>query len=78
MAAGTMFDITDEDVVCQTDCEHTDCADSRKLATTPCNMCDKIIKAGERFFLDDNREPQHAVCVWKAEEKRQAERKEAP
>lgn len=78
MAAGTMFDVTDESIVCQRPCKHADCAADRVLAATPCNMCGKKIEAGQRFFLDDLDAPQHAVCVWKAEEKRQEAMRKAP
>lgn len=61
MAAGIMPKIG-EPVTCDGPCKHRDCKLTRELAATPCSICDKIIRAGARYYLRDNK-PVHASCV---------------
>ena len=46
-------DITDEAVVCQGECDHTDCAAMRKQWTdAKCVACGCPMEAGQPFFYD--------------------------
>ncbi len=68
MGYGFMPDITDEKVVCQKACEHTDCDYWRKFNKN-CTLCDKPILAGRAVFYSktDPKRFDHAHCVYDRE-----------
>lgn len=51
--------------LCKKPCEHTDCANIRRIARTGCTICYKRIGYGVRFYDDDNHNFVHAVCLEK-------------
>lgn len=66
--------IRDNDVVCQVTCEHTDClAILERWADADCAICGRPMEAGQKFYMNDENKPEHALCVWEIAEK---ERKE--
>jgi len=64
-------DIKDEAVVCQKGCNHRDCEANRKMfGEAKCAICGGALRAGEKFFQNDEGKLEHAVCVWEQEEER--------
>lgn len=64
MAAGLMPKIG-EPTTCDGPCKHRDCQLTRKLAATPCSICNQLIAAGARFYHRGNEEIVHASCAEK-------------
>lgn len=62
MAAGVMFKIG-EPVTCDQECGHRDCAASRKMAATPCHLCQKLIEPGRRYYREDDGRLVHEACL---------------
>ena len=65
MAAGTLPKPGTEYGPCVPDCQHRDCAETRRMATQLCTICKTPIDYDIRFYVDpDNREELvHAVCL---------------
>jgi hypothetical protein len=60
----------EEPYVCARPCQHTDCAERRRVAAARCRHCDAPIGPGAKYFLEPPDEsPVHAACVWAREEK---------
>jgi hypothetical protein len=58
-----------EPYVCTGACQHTDCAEGRRVATSRCRYCDLLIGEGVKYFLDPpDQSPVHADCVWARED----------
>ncbi|MBA7605057.1 hypothetical protein ES703_12186 [subsurface metagenome] len=56
-------DITDERVVCQSPCNHRDCAVMREQwGESKCRICGEGFKAGQRFYYEDG-VAIHADCL---------------
>ena len=73
MGYGIVPDIKDEAVVCQKPCTHPDCAMTRKDWTgTLCAICKEPMLAGQAFYYNDDKKPEHAHCVWDEAEKAKA------
>lgn len=62
MAAGIMITIA-EPFVCETPCNHRDCALSRKMAGTPCATCGEPIESGQRYYRTDKPVPTGTLTV---------------
>ena len=56
------------DFICAAPCEHKDCALNRTLIAKPCAICGKPMGEGVKFFFNGKNEPEHALCVWTAQE----------
>lgn len=55
-------DLKNEFVVCQSPCDHKDCASLRKeWAEAKCTLCGKPMLPGEAFYYDGDSH-MHAVC----------------
>jgi hypothetical protein len=61
---------------CQDDCQHTDCAATREMATSKCTICGEPIDYETKFYQEEPGKYAHALCVWEREEQRQARLKE--
>ena len=62
MAYLVVPDIKDERVVCQTPCEHTDCARIRKEWTgARCARCGRELKVGDGFYYISQEIDKH-IC----------------
>jgi hypothetical protein len=57
---------------CIGNCTHSDCAASRKIASSVCRHCGKPIGYDVRFYDPVGETPVHAVCEEVAIEKEQA------
>ncbi|MCK5016409.1 MAG: hypothetical protein KAS32_04980 [Candidatus Peribacteraceae bacterium] len=57
MAYGIIPDMTNEDVVCQNPCHHTDCAANREdfITSNKCRVCGEALITGDKFCY----EPEH-------------------
>ena len=56
-------DITDEEVVCQDTCQHTDCAQTREeWRNAHCAICGQSMLAGQPFYTEGTGVA-HAGCV---------------
>lgn len=57
-----------EPEVCETVCEHKDCAALREFVASPCRHCSKPIGEESRFYLTDDGGggSVHAVCAEEA------------
>lgn len=67
-------DLDDEATVCQIPCLHPDCAAMQsKWKNAKCVRCGKPMEAGQKYYLNDDNQPEHAVCVWEFEERKQRE-----
>ena len=53
--------------LCKAICEHTDCADIRRVAETLCRVCREAIGYNRRFYRDTDHATMddfvHAVCL---------------
>lgn len=52
---------------CKT-CDHRDCAALRRDAKKKCPLCGKGFDPEQKFYMGDQG-PEHAVCVWKREDR---------
>lgn len=70
MGYGYVPDVTDEKVVCQKLCVHTDCALTiKEWRNALCSLCGCPLLKGEAFYYEADGAA-HAHCVWdKAEAK---------
>ncbi len=50
---------------CVAPCQHIDCAETRRMAATPCALCLTPIGYETRFYIqgDHDRELVHAACL---------------
>jgi len=55
---------------CENECNHPDCIALKKSCLTPCSICGEVIKAGEKFFIEEMKPLKqcHTNCYWKKEE----------
>lgn len=51
MAYFIMAEPTETNGVCETECKHIDCAEARRLAETPCDLCHEIIAPGRAYVF---------------------------
>lgn len=65
MAAGVLPKPGTELGPCTEDCQHRDCAETRRMAESKCHLCGEPIDYGVRFYADAD-QLSHARC---AEEK---------
>jgi len=73
MGYGIVPDIKKEEVVCQSQCNHKDCAANRKTwGDAVCSICKKPMLPGQAFYYDDDNKPEHAGCLWDKVEREQA------
>lgn len=76
MGYAVVPDITDESVVCQGGCQHTDCAQNRaEWGDAKCAICGEPMLPGQAYYMhgDRNAQPRqhaHAGCVWDEAERR--------
>lgn len=72
MAAGTLAAPATEYGPCEGSCSHTDCAATRRMASTDCRLCGKPIGYETRFYDETpagpwpppaERELVHAACL---------------
>jgi hypothetical protein len=81
MAAGTLPKPGTEYGPCDPDCAHRDCAETRRMATENCGICQKPIGYDVRFYDEHGRDERnlvHAACLEdEAERERLARRNEA-
>ena len=75
MGWGIMPDVTDEKIVCQSSCKHSDCKYWRELDKT-CEICGKEIEAGHKIYQRDARFV-HAVCAIKEIENDRGDKRDA-
>jgi hypothetical protein len=61
MAAGVLAKPGTEFGPCAEPCQHTDCAGTRRIATTVCRFCNKEIGYDRRFYNDEGYV--HAACL---------------
>lgn len=47
---------------CKGECQHTDCAATRKLAATICRYCQQEIGYGGKYTMEAG-EPVHFICL---------------
>lgn len=62
MAAGTLPEPGSKHGPCADPCAHTDCAETRRMAETPCHVCGKPI-GYERPFYREGLTLSHAACL---------------
>ena len=66
MAATTLPAVGSQLGPCQTACNHTDCAETRRMAAESCAVCGKTIGYETRFYETPNRPHRptlsHAAC----------------
>lgn len=62
MAAGFLSPPGTEFGPCIDDCQHTDCAESRKIAASVCPICGEEIGYNRRFFREAGIGHTHEVC----------------
>ena len=48
-------------------CSHKDCEEIRRLRLKTCNLCGKGFEAADKYYENENKQPQHAACVWEKE-----------
>lgn len=71
MAAGFVSAPGTEFGPCVLGCAHKDCADSRRIAQSKCEICKKPIGYDKRYYQSENWTVfGHAVCANKEAEKR--------
>jgi hypothetical protein len=63
MAAGILSAPGTPHGLCDTDCDHTDCAETRRWAATDCSICGSEINYGFRFYMDAEGVLTHAYCA---------------
>ena len=63
MAAGMLSKPGSEYGPCAGECDHTDCAATRRMAETPCRICKEPIGYDRRFYREDDGSLVHAVCL---------------
>ena len=67
MGYGYVPDMTDENLVCQKPCKHTDCAANRKdfVKHADCVICGKPLLAGQAFYYhgEGKYDKAHAACA---------------
>lgn len=68
MAAATLPKPGTEYGPCAKECEHTDCAHTRRMAKSTCTICGKPIGYDTRFYRSKDGDPtdgpwDHARCV---------------
>jgi len=51
-----------EPVTCKEPCNHRDCMATRRLATTPCDICGKLVEAGTAYVFTKENGPRHFHC----------------
>lgn len=61
MAAGVLAKPGTEFGPCAEPCQHTDCAGTRRIATTVCRFCNKEIGYDRRFYNDEGYV--HTACL---------------
>ena len=62
MAAGALPKPGTKYGPCKGQCEHTDCAATRRMAATACGVCGEPIDY-DRAFYDTDRGLEHAYCT---------------
>lgn len=55
---------------CEGECQHKDCAATRRMAASKCTICRKRIGYEVAFFRDAPDSLQHAKCVWDEAERK--------
>ena len=70
MAAGRIPKPGTEYGPCETECQHRDCAASRKMSTAVCRYCSEPIGYDVRFYQEDGEQIVHALCAEEAAEVR--------
>ena len=51
--------------ICEDECIHTDCRLTREQwAEAICVICEEPMLAGQPFYYNDDKTPEHAHCVW--------------
>ena len=69
MAAGTLpgpgeKNYRGEDIgPCADACKHIDCAATRRMAATPCDLCGAAIGYGVRFYQQTDDRLRHELCA---------------
>lgn len=48
---------------CEGDCDHRDCAATRRMASAKCRICGEPIGYERRFFIEDGASV-HEVCLY--------------
>lgn len=64
MGYGFVPDLTDDNIVCQSDCSHGDCKMTRdQWENAKCCLCGEPFKPNAPFYYESGK-PAHARCVW--------------
>lgn len=75
MAAGTLSPPGTEYGPCEGECQHRDCASTRRMASLPCRICGEEIGYETSFFVEET-DPEksqvtvmvHALCAYREDE----------
>ena len=65
MAAGVLPKPGSKYGPCEGDCQHIDCAETRRMAAQTCFFCSEAIGYDKRFYVDPDRREGlvHAICL---------------
>lgn len=63
MAAGTLARPGTEYGPCAGECNHKDCAETRRMAETECHYCQTRIGYDRRFYQEPDDRLVHASCL---------------
>lgn len=64
MAAGILSNPGTESGPCEKPCQHVDCAETRRMASSRCRLCRASIGYGRQFFIEGV-ELVHVLCLFR-------------